>query len=151
MIAEFEDDARAVATTEPEFVPVNGVPLPAGFVSAWANSQSAVFPPFTEATTAARASWLRIVQRFTEPVPENESRLRVRGSEGSRSPSIWVGLRGSVNGERASAHAGTEVDVTDKQFLLLFSKVDSDNHEPCCRTTAIPWTEISSIQFEPSR
>src|SRR5438067_526908 len=116
MLAEFEDDASAAASAEPEFVPVNTLPLPVVLLAPAADSQSAVFPPSETSTTTARSSWLRIVQRFTETVPEKESRLRVRGSEGPGSPWIRVGLRGSVNGERAHAHAGTEVDVTDTHF-----------------------------------
>ncbi len=150
IIAEFEDDASAVTTAEPEFVPVNALPFPVILVPARANSPLTLFPPSEEATTA-RTSWLRIVQRFTEPVPENEGRLRVLGSEGPRHPSLSIGLRGRTNGEKPCAYVGTEVDVTDKQILLLFHKVGDESNEPRWRTTAIPWTEISNIQFEGDR
>jgi hypothetical protein len=159
IIGEFDVDASAFAEGEPEFVTVDtpaqrwvagpaGVSAPARFVL-----------PSDEALAAAKKFWLKVICRFTEPVPGNKSRCRVRDSGEPNRGAIEIDCGRYVPAAslRRDISWGHELDVSDKQCLTIF------RHEgPMCWTgdedrrvrelaMPIPWTEIVNIQFEVRR
>src|SRR5438105_1529004 len=110
IVAEFDDDAAAFAAAAPELVPVaapegNARPLPAALSE--------------ETAAAAKKSWLRIIRRFTEPVPGKKRRLRVLDSEEPNRGEIVIEF-GRSPGQPARCLSGYELDAADKLCLSLF-------------------------------
>lgn len=140
IIAEFDDDASACAEAEAEFVPVQS---PHGKLTAVA------FPPPVErAFATAKELWLKVIQQYTEPIPEDGNRLQVRGSGEPKAGSIEVRY-GIDTHHHASA---TVLDVTGDRSLVLL-RIDSreDTGRGTVKVTngylSIPWNEIVELQF----
>jgi hypothetical protein len=157
IVAEFDDDARAFAQAEAEFVPVKVPPTP-GVPMTWGPTLQPPSSPFSEeVAAAAKKIWLKVIRRFTEPVPGKKGRLRVMHSERPNSGSIIVeygrclASTGRV-GDREGMAQGHELEVTDKLFLTLYrtTRLPPTQHrgydEDCI--TPIPWAEIANIRFE---
>src|SRR4051812_9840051 len=122
IVGEFDDDASGFGQEAAEFVPVTGRPSTGPHWSPGAGLLPVPLSPFTEAAAAAaRKGWLKIVRRFTEPVPGKKKRLRVVGSEPGNRGKIFVEFGGRFlwGGESKSPEksaSGCELEVTDKLF-----------------------------------
>src|SRR5947208_2154618 len=108
-----------------------------------------------DAATAKKA-WLRVLARFTEPVPGQEGRIRVRvNAAQAESGVISVERRGDVAaGSRYREYTGQELDVGDDLFLIVFSESAPTTEQPdrvCEYAHTIFWTEIASIHVQRTR
>jgi hypothetical protein len=151
IIGEFDDDASGFAEAEPEFVSSQATSGPLLAAPAGTPTPAAVPPPSAEALAAAKKFWVKVIRRFTEPVPAKKGRLRVRDSGDPNRGSIEVRCatyRLVVGNDRARH----ELDVSDKQCLTLFQSetpAREKGEQPWVKelSVPIPWTEIANIQF----
>jgi hypothetical protein len=160
IIAEFDDDAGAFASAEPEYVPLpkaaGAMPGPAPEAAA----APAFSPPSRAAASAAKKCWLKVLHRFTKHVPEKKNRLRLPDAEpGAGRILVECSLPASRSGAESRTWAGDEVDVADKDYLVLFGRraVDRRPEDPGSHLriaeSSIPvlWTDIVNIRFEVER
>jgi hypothetical protein len=156
ILAEFVDDAKDCMPTEAEFVPVPIVPRPATQVLSRPGLQDAFSPPIEEAATAAKKFWLKIIRRFTEPVPGKKGRLRARDSAEPNRGRITIEC---ARRSAVKLFSGSELDISDKLCVTLFvndKPVPSSGHgggQRWVRESAIPvpWTEVVNIRFKVDR
>jgi hypothetical protein len=149
LVAEFQDDARQpLAAAEP----VPSAPTDTGGMSAGSLAPRAV--PTQEAAALAKTAWLRVIRRFTEPVPGEQSRVRVQ-AEGEAGR-VSVECRGGPEGQPSwRTFSGSELDVGDDFFLTIFlqeeSRASQQHGVASEHSFTIPWTEIACLHFERSR
>lgn len=149
ILAEFEDDASQFLNGEPQFVP-----SPSGLVGPTAGPSSHL--PFApESAAVAKAAWLRVLERFTEPDEGKQRLVAVRGTVALPRGRLVIATRVSTrDGRDVERHFATRVDVSDAQMLFLFWRDEShsSNGVPEVRESwsAVPWADIASIRFENS-
>src|SRR3954451_2811767 len=80
----------------------------------------------------AKKAWLRVLARFTEPVPGQEGRIRVRvNAAQGESGAISIERRAEgAAGSRYREYAGAELDVGDELVLIVFTHSDSTGEQP---------------------
>ena len=163
IVGEFDDDARDFA--EAEFVPPDALLARPSDAPSLVAGRPAFLPPSEEALAAARQFWLKVIRRFTEPVPGRKRYVRVRDSGVPNRGRIevdcgrgWAGLSdldaSRLPRNHLSAH---ELDVSDKLCLVLFrrdepSPGDADNDAWVSEVSIpVPWTEVVRLRFEVQR
>ncbi len=161
MIAEFDDDASHFASAEPEYVPLPTASIPTHLQPGGAGP--AFSPPSPAAAAAARKFWLKVLHRFTEPVPGTKGHLRLPRTDPTEEPRILIECAPLVsrgcNGGGSRTWVGREVRVDDKGYLLLFGERvldrrpgDPDGHLRVAAFSApVLWTDIINIRFESER
>lgn len=125
----FEDDVSSFAAREPEFVSVPG---------RRPNSAS----PSAE---DARNGWLKVIERFTEPISGTKDCLRAAGAAGKRTISILCRRRTPGLTSPPTRLEGEELNPTDRSCLILFTT--EDETVPRVTSTLIPWTDIVHMTF----
>jgi hypothetical protein len=154
IIGEFEDDAREFTAGEPEYVPVQS-PANCGFTARSGEVSQATFHiPSEEALASAKKFWLKIIRRFTEPVPAKKGHVRVRESGEPNLGDIVV-MHGAAATEGRGRCCGDELDTSDPLCLAVFRRreVNYAGEGPRLEESSfpIPWTEIVNITFEVRR
>jgi hypothetical protein len=148
----FEEDASGFATAEPEyaagFSPNNKVRAEPAIVRILSP-----VAPSGEAIAAARKCWLKVIQRFTEPVPGKKKHRRViGGSIGIQHVAVRLayplGRAAGQNGTclGASNIFGDELDCGDKSYLVI-CRTETDAGSSRMVASAVAWVEIAQVIF----
>jgi hypothetical protein len=140
-----EFDELNVVGTEAEFA----VRPPAPSGPTLANGQ--LVPgarPSAKDVAAAKKMWLPIIRRCTEPVSGNKGRLRPVEAESPTQGRIVIDYQ---RGPRYGQYRGSEVDISDKMFLLLFDREPAGPKSVIESTIPVLWTDIINIRFEIER
>jgi hypothetical protein len=152
-LGEFTDDGRN-STPDQQLV-VIGSPKPD---RAPRPHPYPFIPPTSRDSRTARAFWVRVLERFTEPLGSTGGRRRVT-DESKAAPGIAVvecasrSAAGENPPETGPAwhrlqRRGEEVDLGDQAYLVLYSRTTGRAGKTTETAAAIPWTEIVSLVFK---
>ena len=162
IIAEFEDDAAHCFPNGAAAAPVTSAQVEPRIQDYGLAAPTRETTGDAVSSAAARKKlWLKAIHRLTQPVPGKRHGLRVPHFEDPEQARISIESCCRCSDSRASAivrssFTAYEVDIADKQFLVLFDnqRQAPDAVDPMApqrvreTSTYVQWTEIVHIRSE---